>query len=352
MFLSLFFTALSAYAGAEFPITVQGTTATVELKLAYGPSLPGSLANGTEIDTPGLSRANGGERFFFRFRDPKVISEIRISAYSRSGKGQVVMRNAVSDSSLLKELFQYADMKNGTADNYNGLIRLSAGDSVTAVPAAAIKDLTLQAEAFADNDTTLYIEFKSPQGFTPDEFMAERTATGSSFGSYIEELAEKLSVSSAQKLMSLSRDPATDELAGTAWVCSVYDLDGTKRLELKTRHFVLDGAGRLGSYTENYPEITVWVRTEDGLKIRAYPNDPKLACGSKATFMILRKTPGGSTVVEYAIDKDEYFQNCMAEGISRSYLEEYLRRNTINSAVNSRRFVTNGYEFCRPARFN
>lgn len=335
-----------AQANPDLPLTVNGTIATipVELNVGYGPSLPGDKAGDSLVDPRNPSRATGGERISIAFRTPKNISAIRLTAYSKSGVGKILVRNVVADSALMPELFKFDQVVSGMPENYQGLVMLPAGSYVASMPNRPLKAIDFVVEGFAHNDATILLELDSAEGFALADFVVKRR--GSEFGNYFDESAyHNFSPAALRKLVSLGKTPGIDEMNGTTWVCSHYT-PSYKEIDFKTRHYFSPGNGVLQSSTDKTNIVATWILTQEGWKL---PLDPmRINCGDVAQAFILRYTPSGNLITETAFSRHELVNACLRRGFTMDSINWWLDQNTYRSSINNAYNVT-AHEFCRPA---
>lgn len=340
----------NAQANPDVPLTVNGNTAAipVELDFAYGQSLPGTKAGDTFTDPRGPSRNTGGEKISISFRTPKTISAIRLTAYSKSGTGKILIRNVVADSALMPELFKFADVKLGAPVDYQGLVMLNAGSYVETLPARPIQNMAITVEGFTSNDTTILVELASADGFAHSDFLIRRSRTGTEIGGYFDEMAYRgFTAQSAKRLMSLSKDPTLNELNNTTWVCSGYARNAAANIDFKTRHFFSPAPGQLQSTTDKKSTPATWILTQEGWKLPLEGRSTN--CGYVADNYIMRITPSGNLIKELAMDRNEIMRACLRSGFQRYQIEDFLNKQTLRSVVSDRLAVTY-YEFCRPAK--
>lgn len=339
-----------AQANPDVPLSVNGNTATipVELDFAYGNSLPGTKAGDTYVDPDGPSRMNGGERISIRFRNPKAITALRLTAYSKSGLGKVLVRNAVADSALMPELFKFSDAKNGQPENYKGLVMLNAGSYIESTPNRALQNIEVTVEGFANNDSTILVELNSAEGFAYSDFVIRRSRTGEQIGGFFDEAAYKtFTPARVRRLMRLSQTPTFDQLNGTTWVCSSYAPNLAPSIDLFTRRYFSPAPGVLQSTSDKNGQPVTWILTQEGWKLPLDP-DPS-TCGPIAQTKILRFTPAGNLVAENVIDRDAVTRACLRAGFPLWQINDWIARETLPSVVNNR-YNTRYYDFCRPAK--
>lgn len=343
--------ASAAPANPDLPISVIGNTAEipVNLEISYGSSLPGTEKEGeTLIDEAGPSRASGGEHIVIRFRTPKTLSSIKLTAFSKSGRGRVLVRKAVAGNALVPDLFEYRAGGDVLVENHRGLNMLRAGGAVEANLARAVDLLDLNVEGYDHNDATVMIQLESADGFAFEDFVITRTRNGGEFGGFFDEEAYKsFSRRDVARLMENSSTPAIADLDQKTFVCSSYsgDRNGEKNFDFKTRRFFSPSPTVLQSSTDLQSRIATWILTQQGWKLPLEPLQTN--CGDLRLFYVLRFTPAGNTVSETAISASEARRKCRAAGFAREAINQWLGGFS-RSAVD-RDYAVATFEFCRAA---
>lgn len=178
--LALFGAAASTFEAAHADELLDATLPTpTMLSLAYGPSLPAALRGATIIDTVGPSRSAGGEVIDIQFVNPKTVTSVKLSAFTLSGKGSVLMHNveatmAGNTAFALGELFSFAQKGQGLYTDHGGLIMLGTGNYVTTNVNKQLIDLKLQVEGFTANDATLLVQADTVEGLNYYDFKVTR----------------------------------------------------------------------------------------------------------------------------------------------------------------------------------
>lgn len=295
-----------------------------QLEVGFGPSLPKGTS--TFLLPTGVSRANGGEKLYINFKTSKNISSIKLTAYSNSKAGKVLIRNG---NIGLKE------------------VMLSHLSSVSIEPKQLLESIDLVAEGFANNDASLFLQIVSNDDLSTKEFMVTRSgAFTESIGEYFEEKNyARFTLAQLQLLMKISEMPTMDDLAGHTYVCSIYDLKSDRLVDYKTRlYFLGKPPNVLQSLTDIQAELAIWIRNEFGWTISS-PYDAK-DCGKISMMLYIRKTPEGNLIGEWNFDLEDYISSCMAKGYGRQSSRESILEWSRPSMINEK-FVNLGYEFCR-----
>ncbi|MGZ3694727.1 MAG: hypothetical protein ACXWQO_11130 [Bdellovibrionota bacterium] len=145
-----------------------------------GPSLPavdGTISWGPSDE---VSRVGGGEKVALTFRTPKTLSSLKLTAFSKSGKGSVLIRAVTASlkakpksiSTKLTGLSDFAQAQAGT--NYKGLVMLANGDAVAIAPNQAFSKITFTLEGFKKDDASLLVEFNSADKILDSDWNIER----------------------------------------------------------------------------------------------------------------------------------------------------------------------------------
>jgi len=163
--------------------------------IKIGPSVPAAdpkfnfTATSSELmpGKGGPSRRPGGEVFAFTFVDPKMktvpntIIAIRLVAYSKSGKGKVLVHQAEMSPAQPKGTFasmtNYASILSGTkAENYNGAVLLGPGDFVGVSSPNGLKMNTVQLtlEGFGNDDASVVVQLQYAQSAAGEKLLSDR----------------------------------------------------------------------------------------------------------------------------------------------------------------------------------
>lgn len=348
---------IQSFANPDAPIEVNGNVATipVELSLGLGSSVPDSLKDNAMIDKTGPSRRGGGEQITLTFREPKAITSLKLTAYSKSGAGKVLVRRVLNQveqdgksvNDPMVEFFVPSQAV-GVYEDYQGLVMLPAEGYVENTPSSLVEKLTIVAEGFTNNDATLMIELKSDEGFSVEDFRLRREF-GHGMGTFIDESGyAEFSLNELNDLMLAGRNPSVDELKGNSYVCSYYDHKGVRDVDFKTRRYFSRGNGPLQSVTDLASEPATWVRTENGW---VATSEWDTNCGKIPMQMVVRMTGSGSLINETIMRKSDIYNMCSRAGFWKEAINNFIAQNTHRSVVDPQKYAASFKEFCRPAQF-
>lgn len=159
-------------------------TGEISLNLAFGPSLPADQLDSTNVDTKGLTRANGGETIRITFKRPTMISSIQLAGYSASSMGAAVIRDAkamihtdAGDATIsLGELFNFNLNGFGQFQNYKGNVMLGNNNFIQSPLGLAVSELSFQVEGFRHSDATLLMQMVTDSELEYYDFRVDRVA--------------------------------------------------------------------------------------------------------------------------------------------------------------------------------
>lgn len=140
---------------ATLPWTAQAT----ESRIGIGPSVP-DIAGLARVGTAGVDRPTGGERILIKFTVPQTISNFKITAYSSSRQGSVLLHG------MTASLQANGTTRSVPLDPVKG--KLADGQSVEIKPQQLISALELQAEGYSHNDASLLLEMTAVEVGTLD----------------------------------------------------------------------------------------------------------------------------------------------------------------------------------------
>lgn len=319
-----------------------------QLNVAIGTSVPTSEQN--LILPHGPSRASGGERFIVKFAGPKMITGIKISAFSVARSGKALIHNAVGSSGAtkiaLEGLYKFGVSTTGNPTNYNGKNMLTDSSSIEIVPNQAFNQLEITVEGFTNDDASILLQITSDAELALEDFLVTRTGPKSveSVGGLIDESRyAKFTVSELQSLMAQAKTPAATALAGKTFVCTSYTKLNPIRLNYKQRTFKMSADGQLQSDSDLDGPTQNWTQTAQG-QVRSIENFN--GCGKYMSYQIVRAIGSGSTISELVTDHEAYVKLCVGAGYDEHAVRTVEANSTFPSSVNSK-YVVGAYEFCQ-----
>ncbi|MFN8943722.1 MAG: hypothetical protein ACK5WZ_03765 [Pseudobdellovibrionaceae bacterium] len=154
-----------------------------DLYLGFGTSVPQN--QNALIDPTGPSRSEGGEWIIIDFNQPIYVTDIALVGYSKTGAGQVLshrvtatelIQNGISQSFDLPEMSHPGQAYDGSYQTHpqTGKIILASGNYVRTSLGVTLTRLVFQAEGFYNNDASLMIHLKSPEGFLYSDYRISR----------------------------------------------------------------------------------------------------------------------------------------------------------------------------------
>jgi len=310
-----------------------------DLSVGFGTSIP-KESGASIIEKSGPSRATGGERFTISFRGYKTITSVRLTDYSASHQGKLLVRSALAF---------YVDSNNNVNQvQLQGLTStdlLADGHFVEVTPNATYYEIQLIVEGFSNSDAAMLLQIGSVEGIPTTDFVIKRTSSSEVAGGFLDESDyANFSIGELANLMKSGTHPAIEDLAGHSFVCSIYAKSGAPQIDFKTRTWY-NNNGALQSSTNLDGTLATWSPTQEGWSM---PIVNKNGCGQYTTNNLIRKTAGGNMVSEVEINRYNYLVQCANAGYDWNAQAAQLDSETYPAVVNPAYRVLS-YEFCRPA---
>jgi hypothetical protein len=331
---------------STFSLAASATPAPTLLNVSFGGSVPKDTT--ALLEKQGPSRANGGERIVVTFKAPKMISDIKLSAYSskHDGKALVHSANGINGSTkvALEGLYTFAKMTMGDGVEYKKLVMLPDTKYVEAAPNQAFTSLDFTVEGFANDDVSLSLQITSADGLPLTDFLITRTGDSETAGGMINELNyKKFQPADVQALMTESVAPKAAELDGKTYTCTIYSRLNPTQLDFKIRAYSSPSPGVLQS-TSTQQGTMAWSITGIG----AQTTIPTVSgCGKFNSINILRRTSAGNLISEVVLDLNAFVAQCEKAGYDPDGVRSVESNETFPSVVDSK-YVVDSYEFCKP----
>lgn len=320
-----------------------------DLNVAFGSSVPKDNSGQTHVAKSGISRNAGGERIVFQFRNSQNIERIRLTGFSASRAGRVLVREVKTPLGSVPSLSVFKQVTAGNPENYKDLVRLSDSQYVETVFGQPVKRVEIVVEGFSDNDAALLVNLTLAGDVPLSDFVVRRKGgnSGERIGSFFDESDYKdWKGSEVQDLYQNSLTPTFENLVNKTFVCTEYTRIRRNDVDFKTRHFFSPSQGVLQSTSDLSSVVATWIFTQEGLKL---PTERKNGCGTYVTQFVLRISPSGNLVSEHVVDRRDYLARCVNKGYDYEATLALLNSDTYTSVTNPSRYRTVSYEFCRPA---
>lgn len=324
-----------------------------DLNVGFGASVP-KESGASVIEKSGPSRVSGGEQFTISFRGYKTITSVRLTDFSASHQGKLLIRSALAfyvdgngnvNQVRLEGLTQFSKVTAGNPENYQNLVMLADGHYVEVAPGATYYEIQLTIEGFSNSDAGMLLQIGTAEGVQPADFVIKRTGSTEIAGGYIDENNyANFSIGELANLMKTGTHPALDDLAGHSFVCSGFNKPSAPQIDFKTRTWY-NNNGALQSSTNLDGTLATWSPTQEGWSM---PISNKNGCGQYTTNNIIRKTAGGNLVSEVEINRYNYLVQCANAGYDWNAQAAELDSETYPAVVNPA-YRALSYEFCRPA---
>jgi hypothetical protein len=325
-----------------------------ELSVGFGTGVPKDGSTST-VEKSGPSRVAGGERFTITFRNYKTVSRIRLTGFSASKKGKILIHSALGfvtyddgkkSQTNFEGLSQFAQATNGNPDNYQNNVMLEDGHYVEVTPNAPFNQIQIVVEGFTNNDAAMLLQMEATESLSLQDFVIHRTGDSEIAGAYIDETNyATLNSSDLAKLIEEGSSPSIDQLAKRSFVCTSYGRGQKTQVDYKTRAYY-DNRGALQSASNLDSTMVTWVMTEAGWTLGT---DVHNGCGHYQTQNILRMTAAGNLVSEVDINRYGYLVLCSNAGYDWDTQAAEFDSETYPSVISPGVDRVSSYEFCRPA---
>lgn len=319
-----------------------------QINVAIGTSVPAAAEN--LLLPSGPSRAAGGERFIVKFANAKMISSIKLSAYSNARNGRVLIRNAVANQGktkiALEGLYQFGKASAGNPTNTGGKNMLTDSSFVEVLPAQAFTQIEITMEGYTNDDSSLLIQIVSTETLPLDDFLITRTGPQKKefVGGLIDEsLYASFSLSQVQRLIKQAKSPNSTDLVDKNFVCSNYSRMNPTQLDFKQRTFQLSADGKLQSEGDLEGPTQSWNQTTSG-QVRTIKKFN--GCGKYVVSQVLRQIGSGSLVSEVVTHLEDYVRLCVNAGYDENAIRSVSANTTFASIIDPANVVMS-YEFCR-----
>ena len=329
-------------------VSFQTNAVAAELNLAIGSSVP--VTEQMLTMAAGPSRAGGGERFLVTFGTPKMITGIKITAYSSGRLGKALIHNAVGLSGTAKisldGLSKFTRVTTGNPTNYNGKVMLTDSSFVEVLPNQAFKQLELTVEGFTNDDSSILLQIISSDALPVEDFLITRTgpAKDQVVGGLIDESRyAQFSPSQLQSLMTRSKVPAIADLAGKNFSCSSITKLNPRQIDFKKRSYLATAQGVLQSESDLEGATQTWSPTAKGM-VRSIDNTN--GCGRYTTYNVVRTTSSGNLISEVVVDLEAYVKLCVNAGYDEAATRAVEANSTFPSSLDPK-YVVDSYEYCK-----